>query len=87
MRAVIKERPAGRVTLTYDDIYLDRRRTREFMVPRKGGYVMECVGNDFKQVCDRLKSTGYTLRCGAKENLIDVIRREYRAMRAAEKAG
>ena len=38
-----------------------------------------------KQVCDRLSTRGSTLMVGSRNALIDVIRREYRVMRAAER--
>jgi hypothetical protein len=39
-----------------------------------------------QQVCDRLSSRGNTLTANPA-SLADVIRREYRAMRAAERRG
>jgi hypothetical protein len=74
----------GIVTLEYDD-FLEGRVTREFFCPIDGGYVREIVGSDAKQVCERLSRTGGTLTASSRTSLIDVIRREYKAMKRADK--
>jgi hypothetical protein len=79
-RTTIKADSTGNVTLSYTDIF-GERVTRNFTCPMSGGYVRE--GD--RQVCERLNNTGNTLQCGYRPDLIKVIRREYRAMRAAEK--
>jgi len=78
----------GRVVLAYDVEDYDgsvRRVVRIFTCPLSGGYVMEHRNGEWKQVCDRLAHTGSTLTCSSRERLLDLIRREYRAMRRAEK--
>lgn len=73
----------GHVTLSYD---LEGERViRSFTCPDEGGYVSELTMRGVYQVCERLSSRGATLMCGNRFGLIDKIRREYRAMRAAEK--
>lgn len=73
------------VIAEYDDCITGERRRREFMVPANGGYVREWVRGDWKQVCDGLSDRGDTLRLGECGDLLALIRREYRAMRRAEK--
>jgi len=63
--------------------------TREFRVFTHDGpgYVWERQGQDWRQVCTRLASTGSTLRCRA-DALDRVIRQQYRAaVRAADAQG
>ena len=74
------------VVVEYDDVITGERRCREFMVPLRGGYVREWTGNDWRQVCDGLSTRGDTLYLNESGSLISLIRREYRAMRRAEKA-
>lgn len=74
------------IVTEYDDCITGERRRREFMVPANGGYIREWVRGDWKQVCDGLSDRGATLYLGAGGNLLAVIRREYRAMRRAEKS-
>jgi hypothetical protein len=74
----------GYVTISYDHYYTGDRVTRTFFCPPDGGYVREsCDG--YPQVCERLASMGNTLLAGSRETLPKLIRREYQAMRAAEK--
>jgi hypothetical protein len=79
-KTTINADSTGNVTISYIDIF-GERVTREFTCPVAGGYVRE--GD--RQVCERLSNMGNTLRCGQRSDLINLIRREYRAMRAAEK--
>lgn len=72
----------GRVTVSYDSD--GERIARTFHCPLDGGYVIELVGHDWKQVCDRLSCFGSTLYCTSPAHLPAMIRREYRAMRRAE---
>ena len=78
-----------RVTLSYDEEDICSGETvrveRVFTCPQDGGYVREYRDGDWKQVCDRLGSMGSTLSCSSRENLLALIRREYQAMRRAEK--
>lgn len=88
MKARITADSMGYVTLSYDDTdYFDdaTRITRVFVCPPDGGYVREQINGEWKQVCDGLSSMGSTLSCSSREKLADLIRREYRAMRRAEK--
>lgn len=74
----------GRVTLSYDQD--GERVTRDFSCPVGGGYVIEFRRNgSTQQVCRRLSSMGETLYSSSRAGLLDLIRREYRAMRAAQK--
>ena len=50
--------------------------------PAVGGYVRR--GN--KQLCAALRTTGSTLQWDGAAPLVDLVRREYRAMRRSEKA-
>lgn len=76
---------ASRVTIAYDHEFSGRIE-RTFSCPPNGGYVVEMFKNgDSSQVCDRLAHRGSTLRCANRENLLALIRREYRAMRAVER--
>lgn len=76
---------SGSVTIAYDDEANDNRVERTFTCPVDGGWVQEEMTNGRVQVCDRLSHRGSTLRAGSRATLADLIRREYRAMRAAEK--
>lgn len=80
------------VSLEYDWCDWDMntvRIRREFMVPAGGGYVREWdeLRKNWRQVCDRLASRGNTLhtRNGELDNLLAIIRSEWRAARRAEK--
>lgn len=75
----------GYVTLAYDCDVTDRRVVREFTCRDGGGYVWEITGNDRRQVCNNLWDRGETLTAPSRQALADVIRREYRAMRDAER--
>ena len=81
MKMTLKTDEIGHVTLSYDDLILEKRVTRVFMCPLDGGYVREYRDNDWKQVCDKLSNMGQTLRASSRAELPGVIRREYQAMR------
>lgn len=83
MKASFSIDTSGHVTLAYDDQDGDRV-TREFTAPVGRGYVREWCNGEWKQVCDRLSSMGSTLM-GERATLINTIRREYSAMRSAER--
>jgi len=77
----------GSVTLDYLDTDRNERRTRTFTttMTEGTGYVIEVTPDGtYPQVCAKLAHGGYTLMA-YRETLADVIRREYRAMRAADK--
>ena len=91
MKARFTTDSAGRVTVAYDNQFHWTGETvrveRTFTCPQDGGYVREKMSNgNWEQVCDKLAGMGNTLSCSSREALIDLIRREYRAMRRAEKA-
>lgn len=75
----------GSLTVAYDDEMSGARMERTFTCPFDGGWVCEETTSGRVQVCDRLSHRGSTLRAGSRAALADLIRREYRAMRAAEK--
>jgi len=85
MKTVIKVIDTNEVRIEYDHAWSDERVSRHFWAPRAGGYVLELSTGDSKQVCERLGRHGSTLMCVANTQLADVIRREYRAMRATER--
>lgn len=86
MRALFIKSNHGphRCSLRYDD-ERGRRVERDFFAPPGGGYVRE-GWSDPRQVCDRLGSTGATLVWDpASGPLVELVRREWRAMRRAER--
>lgn len=89
MKTTIKTNSNGSVTVSYDTEGYegeDVRRERTFFCPANGGYVRETTDSgDCPQVCDGLSNRGSTLDCPNRAKLPDMIRREYRAMRRAEK--
>ena len=86
MKTRIKTDTSGRVVVQYDDVITGKRRCRVFICPVEGGYVAEVFpdGNT-SQVCDGLSRSGSTLTCRSRDELVDLIRREYRKMRRMEK--
>jgi hypothetical protein len=84
MKMILKTDEIGHVTLSYDDLILEKRVTRVFMCPLDGGYVREYRDNDWKQVCDKLSNMGQTLTAPSRAELPGVIRREYQAMRRSD---
>lgn len=84
MKTTIKtDHAPNYVTISYDDCFGDRV-TRTFFCPASGGYIRESV-RDYPQVCDQLAHSGSTLYAESGNDLIKIIRREYRSMRRAEK--
>lgn len=75
------------VTVSYDDAYTGERIERVMFCPNSGGYVREVVGinGNNRQVCERLEQMGTTL-WATPEYLPKLIRKEYAAMRRAERA-
>lgn len=90
MKTTIKTNSNGSVTIAFDTVGHDGediRRERTFFCHTNGGYVRECDEKGrYLQVCDGLSNRGSTLDCPSVDKLPDMIRREYRAMRRAEKA-
>lgn len=82
-RAKFTDHGIDGVTVTYVDD-CDIQQSRTFFA--RAGYVWEILrGGREQQVCARLQARGNTVMIGGQQQLIDIIRREYRAMRAAEK--
>jgi len=86
MKAKITPTKFNTVMVEYDDAINGERRIREFMAPSAGGYVHEWLAGEWKQVCDGLAFRGSTLFLHKNCSLLEMIRREYRAMRRNEKA-
>ena len=84
VRARITADPtSGVVTLRYYDTVAREVRTRQFVVPADGGYVLELLA---KGDCrPGYLTQGAPLIAESSAELADVIRREYRRMRAAER--
>lgn len=87
MKAKFTTDEVGGVTLSYDVEDYDGacRIERTFTCPFDGGYVREYRSGDWKQVCEHLHHLGRTLTCSSRDDLLTLIRREYQAMRRAEK--
>ena len=88
MRTQIKEITSNRIRVQYVD-WLDQIIDMTIGAPSDGGYVYQILADgSTTQVCDKLASTGSTLIYSPKYHgrLIDLIRREYRKGRRAEKA-
>lgn len=87
MRTVITAHDDRHVTIEFDDLINGGERIRLEMsaaIPRSGGssYIRFADG---RQVCSELSSRGATLSYRDGEKLVDIVRAEYRAMRATEK--
>lgn len=82
-RMKITTHSGGALTIEYENEF-DIHEARTFFVG--GRYVYEQLGFEGRaqRVCARLSPLGETLTA-TNVTLADVIRREYRAMRAAEK--
>lgn len=87
MRTTIKSDTDNRCTLRYRDEHTGETITRDFFTVVEGGYVLE-DWQRAREVCEELSDRGATLiwRPTTKTpTLAVVIRREYRAMRRAER--
>ena len=71
----------NQVTLKYTDLITDEARERLFVL--RGGYVYELLGmrGNAYQSSSRLYNSGTTLTVPEGQAMIDVIRREYKALR------
>lgn len=85
MRTTIKQDGFGDVTLTYFDPLDEEWVTRTFRCPFDGGYVYELTPTGCRQVFERLSYSGNAITSPSRDELINVIRGEYRRMRDAEK--
>lgn len=75
---------ANSCTVEYTDD-LDQRVSRTFVA--RAGFVYEIIGfsgERVQQVCERLSRRGNTLSIGGSQEVIDIIRREFRAMRRSK---
>lgn len=87
MRAKFTAIDDRHVVAEYDCPMTGERQSRTFWCgSSRGAYVFESAeGGQTRQVCDGLGRRGSTLMMGSRP-LIEVIRREYRAMVRAERA-
>lgn len=86
-KTTISKTGMSEVTLTAVDPYTDEKIEWCFWIPISGGYIREGSmhsAND-KQVCVGLSSRGNTLRASDGDELLRVIRREWRRYRADAK--
>lgn len=83
MRTLIQAKHRSCVFIRFAD---DADNVYEYNVwaPSHGGYVRF---NGDKQLCVRLGTRGAALRWDGQGELVALVRREYRAMRAAERKG
>lgn len=73
------------VTVEYDDVASGLRQSRTFA--SYGRYIYELIGMDGRkrQACERLSHMGSTLMVHEPgEDILPIIRREYRRMRRAD---
>lgn len=82
MKTIIKAIDDNHVWLKFYDPLTDTIYEYDIYAPASGGYVRF---NGGKQLCHRLGCMGITLYWGAATPLVDLIRREYRAMRRHDK--
>lgn len=68
-------------TIKFECAHTGEMRTIVASAPHDGGYVRDQSGN---QLCEHLCSMGSTLTWNGRGTVADLIRREYRRMRAAE---
>lgn len=85
-KTVITAHDERHVTISFDDATWGERVTMEIWapIPREGGYSYVRYNGD-RQLCAGLSGAGSTLSYKDGTQLIDLVRREYRAMRASEK--
>lgn len=83
MKTIIQATAENRVYLKYECGITGDIHEMNIYASVNGGYVK--YGDDGKQLCDKLASTGNTLMWSGKKPLIDLIRREYYAMRRVER--
>ena len=87
MKTTIKARSNHRVFISFENPrHLDEMVELEIWAPSTGGYVRYETPRGDKQLCARLAPGGETLFWDGTYPLIDLVRREYKAMCAAQKA-
>jgi len=88
MKTKITSTDDNRCTIEYDCAETGERIVLELWTPIAGGYVYEIdedhPGTLGSQVCDLLGTMGNTLYRSYSRKLVEIIRREYRAMRRDE---
>lgn len=82
MKTAIKSISNSRVEIKFEDLITGDIYEYDIWAPADGGYVRY---NGDKQLCERLSCRGNTLYWSGKAPLVDLIRREYKAMRRADK--
>lgn len=89
MKTKITQINDNAVELEYDEVGTGERVVRVFTANRDGGYVRESIdnGRDYKQICNGLQKYGETLYLACGNSLLDLIRKEYKAMRKIEARG
>jgi hypothetical protein len=80
--AKIKIHSKNEVSLTFTDV-MGVRNTRVFYTPYGGGYIRDSATNN--QICEELYSTGSTLWAKDIDDLLRVIRREWKRRRNSDK--
>lgn len=85
MKTTIKQTTYATVELSYTDMFGDDVSLE--ITARIGGYVYATSKDSARrfQLCEGLQSTGNTLVWDGEKALADLIRAEYRKMRAIEK--
>ena len=85
MKTTITTTDHGHVNIEFDTMD-GRRRSMQISCPTTGGYVYEIrPDGSTTQVCEKLAGSGSTLTAKSRADLPDLVRREYRRMRRAEK--
>ena len=85
MRTTITQDTYGDVTITADDDLTHERLSTIYYVPQPRGYVRERRPNGSdQQVCALLSSRGWALTC-SRDDLLQVIRREYHRARRRDR--
>jgi len=83
-RMKIESLSESRCTIQFTDEF-DQPHNLELFAPAAGGYV-KIEARGYPQICERLSSTGNTLMWSpASGPLSELVRREYRKRRAAER--
>lgn len=84
IRTSIKSVSHSVVDIRFADSFTGELREYRLHARPEGGYVR--YGSEGKHICERLSRSGPTLTWSGEKPLVDLIRREYRAMRRADKA-
>lgn len=85
-KAKITAQDDRHVTIEFADLLSGERITMEIWAPapKMGGYTYVRYDGQ-KQLCDKLSLRGSTLMYKDGTRLVDLVRREYTAMRSADK--